>query len=289
VDASFTYDALGRRVSKTIAGTGTQFLYDGPNPVQELQGGAPSASLLTGRRLDEYFRRTDSSSNVSTMLQDGLGSAIGLVGSGQSIATSYTYQPFGGTTATGASNGNSYQFTGRENDDTGLYYYRARYYSPTLQRFIAQDPIGFRGGDANLYGYTGEDPVNEIDPLGLCWLQGNASFVLGGGVTIGYYNGQFFVEVEGDVGIGGGATLSPTGQIPGFSPTDTPAPGCYNVPNTGPAVDVTVGPISTTVPIDWPLSPDSPTLTPPEWGGDLGVTLANIGEVCVSPSIWNYF
>ena len=54
--ANFTYDAFGRRASKTIAGTSTQFLYDGLNPVQELQGGAPSANLLTGGRLDEIFR-----------------------------------------------------------------------------------------------------------------------------------------------------------------------------------------------------------------------------------------
>ena len=69
-------------------------------------------------------------------------------------------------TVSGATNGNSYQFTGRENDGTGLYFYRARYYHPTFQRFIAQDPIGFGGGDANLYGYVYEDPANLIDPPG---------------------------------------------------------------------------------------------------------------------------
>jgi RHS repeat-associated protein len=56
--------------------------------------------------------------------------------------------------------------TGRENDGTGLYFYRARYYSPTFQRFIAQDPIGFAGGDPNLYGYTFNSPTNLRDPSG---------------------------------------------------------------------------------------------------------------------------
>jgi RHS repeat-associated protein len=166
--ASFTYDAFGRRASKTIAGASTQFLYDILNPVQELQGGTPSANLLTGGRLDEYFTRTDSSNNVATVLQDGLGAAIGLVGSGQSIATSYTYQPFGATTVGGAANGNAYQFTGREHDGTGLYFYRARYYHPTFQRFLSQDPIRFLGGDPNLYGYVQESPTNSADPVGLC-------------------------------------------------------------------------------------------------------------------------
>lgn len=59
------------------------------------------------------------------------------------------------------------QFTGRENDGTGLYFNRARYYSPTLQRFIGQDPIGFAGGDANFYAFVGNDPINYLDLFGL--------------------------------------------------------------------------------------------------------------------------
>jgi len=56
--------------------------------------------------------------------------------------------------------------TGRENDGTGLYFYRARYYSPTFQRFIAQDPIGFAGGNANLYVYAKNNPLRFRDPYG---------------------------------------------------------------------------------------------------------------------------
>ncbi len=66
----------------------------------------------------------------------------------------------------GGASTNAYQFIGRENDGTGLYFYRARYYHPTFQRFIAQDPIGFDGRDANLYGYTFNDPLSYIDPSG---------------------------------------------------------------------------------------------------------------------------
>ncbi len=64
------------------------------------------------------------------------------------------------------SSSNPFQFTGRENDGTGLYYNRARYYSPTLGRFISQDPLGFAGGDPNLYGYVGNDPANLSDKTG---------------------------------------------------------------------------------------------------------------------------
>jgi RHS repeat-associated protein len=104
------------------------------------------------------------------LLADALGSTIGLVSANNGpIATSYTYQPFGKTTVSGASNGNVYEFTGRENDGTpgALYYYRARYYNPNNQRFVAQDPMDFSGGEADLYAYVGERPLLYKDPSGL--------------------------------------------------------------------------------------------------------------------------
>jgi RHS repeat-associated protein len=52
------------------------------------------------------------------------------------------------------------------NDGTPLYYYRARYYQATLQRFISEDPAGVHGGDVNFYVYTGNDPIDYIDPSG---------------------------------------------------------------------------------------------------------------------------
>jgi RHS repeat-associated protein len=88
-----------------------------------------------------------------------------LVGTGGTIGTSYTYQSFGATTVAG-SNGNPYQFTGRENDGTGVYFNRARYYSPNFQRFVSQDPIGFLGRQVNLYGYAYGNPVSVIDSFG---------------------------------------------------------------------------------------------------------------------------
>ena len=61
---------------------------------------------------------------------------------------------------------NPYQYTGREDDGTGLYYYRARYYSAILQRFISEDPIGPVGG-INLYRYASDNPVALSDAMGL--------------------------------------------------------------------------------------------------------------------------
>lgn len=164
--ASFRYDAFGRRRGKTISGTSTDFLYDGANPVQELSGGTPTANIVTGLGVDQFIARTDSA-GARSLLTDGLGSTIALADSAGTLQTQYTYEPFGRTTSSGAASGTSYQYTGRENDGTGLYYYRARYYSPMQQRFISEDLIGFGGGDSNLYSYVLNSPSNFTDSSGL--------------------------------------------------------------------------------------------------------------------------
>ena len=164
--ASFQYDGFGRRKSKTVNGTTTNFLYDGLNVVQELNGTTPVANLLTGRGIDETLLRTDATGARSFLAND-LGSTLALTDSIGAIQSEYTYEPFGKTTTTGTASTNTFRYTGREDDGTGLYYYRARYYHPGLQRFVSQDPIGFAGRDATLYGYVLNNPINLVDPLGL--------------------------------------------------------------------------------------------------------------------------
>ncbi len=163
--ASFQYDPLGRRTSKTINSTQTGFLYDGLNPVQELSASTPTANLLTGLAMDEYLTRTDSTA-TSMYLTEALGSTVALTDSSGTVQAGYTYEPFGATSVTGTLSGNSFEYTGRENDGTGLKYYRARYYHSTLQRFIAEDPSGFAGGDANLFAYVLNQPTYFRDPTG---------------------------------------------------------------------------------------------------------------------------
>ena len=164
VSASFSYDSFGRRKAKTVNGATTEFLYDGSNVVQEKTGGSPSANMLMGGT-DRTFTRTDASGS-SHFFTDALGTTLGLTNSSGALSTQYTYEPFGQATASGAASSNSSQFTGRENDGTGLQFYRSRYYSPTLQRFISEDSIGFSGGDTNLYGYVFNSPTNFTDSSG---------------------------------------------------------------------------------------------------------------------------
>jgi RHS repeat-associated protein len=102
---------------------------------------------------------------------DGLGSVVALSNISGVIVEQYSYDAFGSTTITTTpgytSPNNPYMFTARRYDDeTGLYYYRMRYYSPQQGRFLQPDPIGYADG-MNIYAYVGNNPLNSIDPWGL--------------------------------------------------------------------------------------------------------------------------
>jgi RHS repeat-associated protein len=143
--------------------------------VQEgLLPGTPAANVLTGLGLDEFFTRTDAA-GLRALLPDALGSTLALADSTGAVQTEYTYEPFGATSISGAASANPFQYTGRENDGTDLYYYRARYYHSALGRFVGEDPIGFASGDVNLYAYVWNAPTMYADPPGL-----GGAFTLGG-------------------------------------------------------------------------------------------------------------
>jgi RHS repeat-associated protein len=127
---------------------------------------------LTGG-IDETFLRIEGASRHS-FLADGNNNTVRLLDANQAKVVDYTYEPYGRTTAD-ATNGNTQQYTGRENDNPGnaggLYYYRARYYMPGCARFISEDPIGWASGQTNNYGYVKGNPVSYVDPEGLQGVQ----------------------------------------------------------------------------------------------------------------------
>ncbi|HUB88265.1 MAG TPA: RHS repeat-associated core domain-containing protein, partial [Dyella sp.] len=167
VQLSFSYDALGRRIGKAVQGTATQFLYDGNNAVQEMQGGTVNP-ILVGPGVDERFARNDVTGRTY-FLTDLLNSTIALTDSTGAIRQKYSYDPYGNVTPSDTTTGftNPYQYTGREADIPGLYYYRARYYSPMMGGFISEDPITFGGKQLSFYAYVADDPLDNTDPLGL--------------------------------------------------------------------------------------------------------------------------
>ena len=162
--ASFSYDALSRRISKTINGTTIQYVYDGWDSIQEISAGTKTNYVRT-LNIDEPLTRLDGTT-IRHYVRDALGSVVRLADDSGASETTYVYDAFGTSTATGETSTNPFQFTGRENDGTGLYHYRYRYYSPEMQRFISEDPIRLSGG-LNYFSYVHDNPINWIDPLGL--------------------------------------------------------------------------------------------------------------------------
>ena len=163
--ASFTYDAIGRRQTSVINASSIAYLYDRDSAVQEQSGGTVLANILAGLGIDERFSRTEAGT-TSVFLVDAHGSTVALTDTSGLMQTSYGYDPFGNTTVSGELNDNKYQYTGRENDGSELYYYRARYYSPILGRFVAEDPLGLRES-TNRFAYGRNDPIRNRDPKGL--------------------------------------------------------------------------------------------------------------------------
>jgi RHS repeat-associated protein len=170
---TFRYDPFGRRVQKSSASSTTNYLYDGSNSVEEIDSsGALLARYAQGAGIDEPLAEARGGT-PGFYEQDGLGSVTSLSGSSSVLADTYTYDAFGISTASTGTMPNPFQYTGRDYDpETGLRYYRARYYDTSSGRFLNEDSAEF-SVDANFYRYTFNSPTNLVDPSGhgaLDWL-----------------------------------------------------------------------------------------------------------------------
>jgi RHS repeat-associated protein len=241
--AQYKYDPFGRRIEKNVNGVVSRYVYDGPNIAAEYDGDwnlvtkyLPSLGiddpLAMEQAMGSYFYH-----------KDGLGTVTDLTNTSGSAVKNYRYRSFWEIYSETGSLVQPFTFTGREYDpESGLYYYRARYYDPRAGRFISKDPIGFAAPDVNLYRYVdivgephfetnlyryaGNNPVNFVDPLGLWsitlerYLPG---FGWGGGITSGRNPGpnpnrRGFISFRLGYGRGWIVAYDPNGQRPGWDP-----------------------------------------------------------------------
>jgi len=205
---AFAYDARGRRVRMDVSGELREYQYDELDISRESVAGVRVGYVRT-LTSDEAICRLAPGS-LSCYLADALTSTVALADSTGSIATAYSYEPFGAAATTGAVGPNAFQFTGRENDGTGLYYYRSRYYHAGLARFLSQDPLRIiRLG--NLYPYASNSPLTFVDPTGLL------EFTAFGGATFRIVTPG--LAADASAGIRAGTNGFGVGRVEGFGGT----------------------------------------------------------------------
>ena len=165
---SYAFDAQGRRKTKVVNGTTTVFVTDADNR-EVLEYDGSSGSILRwyayGLGTNDVLNQMNvDAATRATLIPDIQGSIIASMDSSSGLLSKFGYLPYGKSASIPASFG----YTGQRVDaeTNGLYYYRARHYSPILGRFMQPDPIGYSGG-INHYAYVGNNPLNLIDPFGL--------------------------------------------------------------------------------------------------------------------------
>ena len=168
---AFKYDPFGRRIQKSGPLGTTNYLYDGlrggATVIEEVDSsGNVLARYTQGSTVDQPLAEL-SGSTISYYNQDSLGSITSLSNTAGALANTYNYDSFGKLTASTGTLTNPFQYTGREYDnETSLYFYRARYYDLAAGRFVNEDPLRVRGG-INFYAYVGNNAINHTDPTGL--------------------------------------------------------------------------------------------------------------------------
>lgn len=224
INVYYFYDALDRRISKKISNPSESYYQSYAYYGQEdriyfaKNGDGEEYWYLDGlNEVDEHYGQMKITSSSTREWNDYITDHLGSVLNGEAAAGKMTFGAHGESLASVAAISSSqnpviYGFAGRQLDpETGLYYNRARMYDPALGRFTTRDPIGFDGGDSNLYRYVKNSPQMARDPAGLypddpAYIPGPAGTA---GALPGPYNQGLNLGLALGTGIGFGVVATP--------------------------------------------------------------------------------
>ena len=169
---NYGYDPEGRRIARSGGPLGERrYAFEGDHLEAEYVGSRAVARYFRGSRLDElvaaWLEDGREVGRPYLFHQDAQRSTLALSLHNGGIAQRLRYTPFGQQQSAEGSSPNRLAYTGREDDGSGLYFYRTRYYDPALGRFLSEDPLGFASGSLNFYTYVGSHPLDAEDPMGL--------------------------------------------------------------------------------------------------------------------------
>jgi RHS repeat-associated protein len=183
---AYTYDVYGQRIAKSVDADGVgaatpqteRMVYDGDNIALTFdETGTQTHRYLYGPGVDQILA-DETPTDVNWALVDNQGTVRDVINSQGQVLNHIVYDSYGQMTSETNSNVDfRYGYTGRERDEeTGLNYYRARYYDTTTGAFLSEDPMGFAAGDYNLSRYVFGSPTNWNDPSGLNAASGENPF-----------------------------------------------------------------------------------------------------------------
>lgn len=164
-NATYAYDPFGRRINKAVDGVTTNFIYDGDRIIEERDTNSTVlASYVYGEGIDEILTMHRDAQKMYYHY-DGLGSVTTLTDTNGNVVENYTYDVYGQPSQL-SQIGNRFYFAGRELDEeTGIYYYRARYYSPTIGRFLQKDKLTWGPDDSRLLKIRNNDVRKERNKI----------------------------------------------------------------------------------------------------------------------------
>jgi RHS repeat-associated protein len=167
---TYTYDPMDYRIGRTGGSVGArEYFLEGERLESEYSGTSLQAKYFRGSTVDELVGAwmTDADGKLKPFLfhQDQVTSTSAVTGHNGGTTQSVKYAAFGTVQSSTGASPNRNKYTGREDDGTGLMYYRARYYDSSVGRFISEDPMGYAAG-INFYAYVSNNPVNGNDPSG---------------------------------------------------------------------------------------------------------------------------
>jgi RHS repeat-associated protein len=216
----YTYDSHNQRIGKVINGVVVErYVVDRDQIALVFDGqGNQTHRYLYGTGVDQVLA-DETSNGVTWALADHQGTVKDLLDGNGTIISHIAYDSFGRVISNTGNIDFRYGYTGREADaETGLDYYRARYYDAFAGKFISEDPLSFDGGDSNLTRYVWNNPINFIDPVGL-WGIGftgggaaEGGTIAGGGGTGAIGSGLF---MDGNTGGLSSGTFTSSGAFAG--------------------------------------------------------------------------
>jgi RHS repeat-associated protein len=167
--AQYRYDGIGNRLEATRNNVITRYVYDLHGNLIAEADGANTITRYYIHGLGLMALVTPANKTYCYHFNQ-IGSTVAMTDMTPAMVNQYAYTPFGTIANQTEAIAQPFTFVGQMGvmtESNGFYYMRARYYDPAVRRFISEDPIGFEGGDLNLYAYVGNNPIIFIDPNGL--------------------------------------------------------------------------------------------------------------------------